>query len=357
MKPKFTPSITREEFEALACRKPGLDGDWLYRYEAYSVRDDNEKSPLYPKFNLWKENSRLFRSFEDAEAFLHSNEPSIPDYKFYCHYIYQIPVGEWDDLAGSCWMYDGEKNLIDYSLPQWTAKAPEDYHFFGRPENRQRFSPGEIVEVICGSEVQLALLVQPSPDVEWCWQYLQRCKSRCPDDPMPYTLDPTDDACYILNGPGDYYHDHIPPTCIMKTHLPVPDDIRATMESWGELVDKPIDNQSTYATSDRLPIGGLDISVCLSENPEIPHLHIVDGYALKVGLRIDKPEYYDHDEYCDSLSESQVIALMTYLSHTKACRTNWWYLLRNWNDDEFQDGYSLPLDTPLPDYWQLLDQI
>lgn len=80
MKPKFNLNITREEFEALACHKPSLDGDWLYRYEAYSICADNEVSPLYPKFDLRKELPRLFRTFGDAEAFLHCNKPSLATY-------------------------------------------------------------------------------------------------------------------------------------------------------------------------------------------------------------------------------------------------------------------------------------
>lgn len=370
MRPKLHNDIKREEFDALANRKPSLEGDWVYRYEAYSIDEDGI---LYPKFELWKEDDRLFLTFEDAEKFMRHNEPKNSEYRFYCHYITQLPIGDDTDEIGSCWMYDANKNLIDYSITQWTAKNPENYHYLGKPSELIRFKPGEIVEVRTDLEVRLALLLHPSSDIEWCWQYLQRCKSRDSGGDLQYNLDGSDNVCYILDGPNEYFHDHVSPLRIMKTHFPVPEDINRMMKGWMKTFnDSDIHEyelvgvkEDTYKIRNYGCAVGefyrLSIVIHYNESSEIPHLHISDEYGLNVGLRMDIPEYYDHDEfigrlvqYRDRLSENQIKSLMNYLGKVDVCRTNWWYLLRDWNEREADDEHNIPLDLPLPDYTKLI---
>ena len=82
--------------------------------------------------------------------------------------------------------------------------------------------------------------------------------------------------------------------------------------------------------------------------------HINDLYGLKVGLCIDRPEYFDHNDYTGRLTDNQLRSLYSYLSCPELEKTKWWYLLREWNEDNDNSKHAIPLDTPLPNYLELI---
>lgn len=98
----------------------------------------------------------------------------------------------------------------------------------------------------------------------------------------------------------------------------------------------------------------LGLHIHFDEGSNRPHLHINDRYGLKVGLYIDRPGYYDHDEYTGRLTDNQLNSLYFYLTLTDQGKTRWWYKLRDWNEDNENQERILPLDTPMPDILSLV---
>ena len=224
-------NLTFEEFSALACRQPDLNGDWVYRLESYCL-DGDPKVP-YPQFEIRIEEKRLFHTFAEAEASLQAyiiqqiDEPV----DFYCHCITQIPIGESESEIGSQWLYDPYGKLLDYSISCWTGLA-ENYHFFGRPADRIRFKKGDIVEVRDSESVHLAIVVAPEASIQHCWEIYRRCQED--DYKFSYPQDPSDDQCIVIDGPGYEYHEHVSPLRLMEPRFWVYDTIRQEMRGWLE---------------------------------------------------------------------------------------------------------------------------
>ena len=63
-------------------------------------------------------------------------------------------------------------------------------------------------------------------------------------------------------------------------------------------------------------------------------------------------EYADYKDFTGRLSVSQLKALQDYLEEYDQGKPRWWYLLRDWNEDE--DHRFVSMSTPLPDYTLLI---
>ena len=345
-----------EEFEKLACRMPDLEGDWIYRLEQTELGDVPE-SP-YPKFEVGMTHTYYFRSFDKAESFMRSNHDNIQTYR---NVISQVPVGKECWQGGASWLYDSEFNLIDFTITTEQEDKPYNSHFFGRPANRQRFEEGDIVEVLDGENVSLALLVANPPDVEWCWHVY--CRSMEDKHFQQYHLDYSDDSAIVLEGPDYSYHRHVSPLFLMKPSLPIAPELADEIKSWherskmaeeeeakngtGMMTTKPVKKRGE-TVGDFSP---LNLSIHYDKGIEVPHFHIYDGYGLDVALRMDAPEYYDHEGICGRLNDNQIEALVDYLSAVELGKTKWWYIIRDWHDDAY--GKRISLSLPLPDYRKL----
>ena len=354
---RIPKTFTYEDFERMANCKPSLEGTWIYRL-TQSLFDPDIKNP-YPKFKLDYDTHRLFLSFEEALKYLKENK----DQSIYCSKISQVPVGGLENEHAAEWLFDSEGNLLDYTTTYTYGEGPEA-SFFGRPERRQRFKEGDIVEVRWRDEVRLAVLYSDVPDVEWCWGVYQRGLKRDPD--MPYILDCSDDCTIVVDGPSYLYHGHISPLDLMKPRFPIPDDLRKELGTWYEMVKKETGEEKdphegylrmkkdNLKCGDRVgEFGELRLYFYFPDNSTNPLILIKDGYGLKVSLHIDKPEYADYEDFTDRLSVSQINALQDYLEDWEQGKTKWWYILREWNQDD--DNTPIPLDTPLPDYTKLLE--
>lgn len=346
--------LTKEQFEALANREPNLAGKWLYKYSNSQITDDVEL--LYPKFQVMPSADYFFASFADAEAFMHkliekNKQEEDPDV-YYRHVIQQIPIGARVYDYGATWLYDGDGTLVDYSIVA-NEGDPYDTHYFGRSSQRQRFKRGDIVEVIGrDNEVYLSLLVSDAPDIEWCWGYYQRVLNDTKYR-IGYMLDITDETCYLIDGPGEEWHSHVSPLDIMKPHFPVPEDIRREMLSWLEAYTNqkgPVDDDKPRR-SIGWQLGEINetgIYIHFNESTEVPHLHIADEVGLvDYAFRIDNGEPYLHDDIAGILPDKLLDKLQEYLEEKEIGKTRWWYILREWNDDNYEK-YQIPLDTPVP---------
>lgn len=343
------------EFEELARREPDLDGDWIYRLEETELEDTPENG--YPKFEVGMTHTYFFHYLAEAEKFMRSNPHNIKTYR---SIISQIPIGEEYSRIGASWLYDREFNLVDYTITTKQEDKPYNSHFFGRPDSRQRFKEGEIVEVFNGEYVSLALLISNSLSIERCWSIYQKCIK---DDKWHYHLDYFDDSVIVLEGPDYGYHRHLSPLALMKPSMPIPEDLEAEIKSWYERSKKA--EEEMRNSPNNIPaeksikrgetigdFGPLNLSIHYCDGIEIPHFHISDGYGLEVALRIDVPEYYDHEGAYGRLNDSQIEALMDYLSDIELSKTKWWYILRDWNAEEY--GKPIPVTIPLPDYRELI---
>ena len=355
----LSQNITFEEFEALANRKPNLKGSWVYMVTQPEF-DKNLKHP-YPMFELGYTKEIYFKTFQAAEKYIKKNTADV-----YCSWITQIPVGISSNYwgFGARWLYNQHGELIDYAITQGCFGKIEDQTFFGRPKSRQRFKVGDIVEVVGNKRVFLAVLNHPVPDVKRCWNIYNRCKNR---DDFPYPLDYSDDCAVVIDGPNYFCHSHVEAIQLMKPRFPVPEDILSDMLTWNERCKNEEEDEDEWLKAqmpqreERQKEEGEHISefyefniyLHFDEN-DLPHLHINDLYGLKIALRIDRPEYYDHDGYTCRLTNNQLCALQAHLSCPDIGKTKWWYILREWNENNENPKHAIPLDTILPNYLELM---
>lgn len=235
-KNRIPTDMTLQDFRKLAERHPNLEGNWIYRLTRTIMCNPEENG--IPKFDVYEDLPICFLSFQEAENRIKdmaSNGECEERDQTYCFHVTQYPLG-CPAECGAQWLYDHEGNLIDYIITSWTGDALSTT-FFGRPENRHRFKCGDIVEVMNGDEVKLALLLENPPSIEWCWNLYQRCLNDEEDGPMPYFLDASDDCCYLIDGPGHEYHSHVSPMLIMPLHRPIPEAVEKEMKGWWNNID------------------------------------------------------------------------------------------------------------------------
>lgn len=349
--------LTFDEFQERAHRKPAFEGTWIYQL-TQAIMDNDIKVP-YPMFDLYNQEERLFLSFDDAVSYIRENKRD----DVYCNWISQIPVGGRRQEHGAKWLLDENGNIIDYSTTYSFGESKEA-HFYGRSADRQRFKRGDIIEVVSGDKVRLAVLNSDVPDIEHCWRIYNRCIDRSiGDGHIPYFLDYSDDSEVVIDGPSYYFHDHVSPLVLLKPRFPIPDDIREKMGTWVERAAKEDEARQEYQSTYRGERGGgcgecvgdfygLNINLHFPDGAKSPLLLIDDYYGFKVSLRVDRPEYADYKDYTARLTGVQLKSLQDYLEDIEICKTKWWYIIRDWNEDE--EHRMIPLDTPLPDYTALI---
>lgn len=234
----FPMDLTYEQFKAHACRKPSLEGEWIYKLEHTKVDyDDDEddegeasgtraekcdrKSEARPVVGSWS-TEYFFLTFEQAESFISTlvNEESVKE--TFRYIIYQIPTGMFCREQGVAWLYDRFGKLIDYTNTTEEVDDPMSDAFCGRTPDRMRFKPGEIVEVCSHNRVYLAVVCIEAPTVDFCWGIYQRSKK----NKRGYICDAGDDQYVVLTGPGYGFHHHIWALNLMKPHREIPEDVR-----------------------------------------------------------------------------------------------------------------------------------
>lgn len=354
-KGELNQNMTFEEFKELANREPSIKGQWIYMLTRKMMNAEAMKNP-YPRFELSHEELLYFRSLADAEKYMRSHTSNV-----YCNWVTQMPYGDKGTYSnhGAEWLYDSEGNLLDYTITRGFGNSI-DTHFFGRPAHRQRFKVGDIVEVVNAKYVRLAVLNHPVPSIKCCWQIYNK-------DSEFYCLDFSDDSAVVIDGPSYYDHDHVSSLQLLKPRYPIPDDIKNEMLTWNERCK--IEEESIWLKEIRQykdPVRD-EKGECLGEFYELglyihfdndnrnPHLHINDRFGLKVGLSVEKAEYYDHDDYTGRLTDNQLKSLYFYLSLIDQGKTRWWYMLRDWNEDNDNPDVVLSLNTSLPNYLLLCE--
>lgn len=220
-----------EDFRIGSERGPILEGNWIYRVERYEILEITEN--MYPKFDIWKSATVLCLSFDDAQDVIRKMTGDDSRYNLeltYCFEVSQIPIGIPDSPA-AIWLFDKDGKLLDCT-PTHHHGNVSNTTFFGRPADKLRFKGPEIVEVRYRDEITLSLLMHNPPSPAWCWDLYLRCIND--KEPINYMLDASDDCCYVIDGPGYEFHDHVSPIMIMKPRFNIPPELRKEMMTWPE---------------------------------------------------------------------------------------------------------------------------
>lgn len=218
--------MTQQQFYELASRKPVLNEDCVYRYEAFEIAEICASHP-YPEFGVCDKECVLFRTFDDAERFMHDNirRNTGNGNNFYCHVITVIPWGKDIRNERARFLYDYAGNLLDYTATCHSDDMAGDV-FLGRTPDRIRFRRGDLVEVRENDSVRLGIIWYPETTVDECWNLYQNADDA--DDPYR-CLSTCDDRCVVIFGPGYDEFKYVQATDIMAPTFCIEDELRKNL--------------------------------------------------------------------------------------------------------------------------------
>ncbi len=226
-------------------------------------RNGGKRSRYYPQYTVSQDLSAFCTSLEIAEGKLRemiaeNNECKKPlRSSIFCFYISEFavdyPIYERNsDFAKSVRVYDANGNLIERTLcVGYWHPAPtllEETYFMGRNAENTRFKKGDIVEVLHGEQVRLAIVVSQPLTEEFCRNYNNRINSHSTDEdeePIFYTdtydIDSSEDTYIVIDGPDYSCHSHVDSMRLFAPHYTVPSTIRERLLRYYEKVMNEID--------------------------------------------------------------------------------------------------------------------
>lgn len=253
----MTGVVTFEEFKELALNPPRRNEETLFEVIEYDVKDLPErKRSHYPKFDVRNYRVGIAHSLSEAEVLMHKaiERTKIYNDEIYCFHIKEYPVGElmsfhWSDHGVSWKLYDSKGQLLDKT---YCSDLERDHgtkygHYRGRPKESLRFREGEIIEVLDGDEVRLAVAAGSPLTIEWHWNLRERIKSKkgiiidkgrdkaeLTDDEIEkaYISDSGDDQIPVIDGPSYDTHNHIHTLNIMPLRYPLSKRLRKRYEGY-----------------------------------------------------------------------------------------------------------------------------
>ncbi|MDE5555563.1 MAG: hypothetical protein K2J10_10335, partial [Muribaculaceae bacterium] len=117
--------------------------------------------------------------------------------------------------------------------------------FRGRSADAQRFKAGDIVEVLDGDHVRLAVAMGSVISPEWCWERRESIKTEerflntvggreLTDEEIDqfYIWDCSDDQITVIDGPDFGSHEHVSPLFIMPLRYPLSKKLRERYEKY-----------------------------------------------------------------------------------------------------------------------------
>lgn len=172
--------MTFEEFEELVLNPPGRDEETIFEVIEYDVKDLPErKRSHYPKFDVMHYRVGISHTLLEAEVLIRKaiERAKLYNDEIYCYHIKEFPVGEllsvaWDDYGESWRLYDSNGRFLDktYCSALERNHRTEYGRYRGRPVESFRFKAGDIVEVLDGDEVRLAVATGSGRSIEWYWE-------------------------------------------------------------------------------------------------------------------------------------------------------------------------------------------
>lgn len=200
--------------------------DVIYRLTCcYASLRDNA---TYPTFNVFNNMESLHRTIEDAEQRMKSlaKDAKHQDYHWQSFMIHEIPIGVgygFNRDGQRCRTYDRNGELVAESKASTIPDRNGNREiYWGREENECRFKVGDVVEVLCGGQVELHMIWQLPFNEAYARKKLPKEKI---DRAMTFHLDDSDD-CYITVCLTDEYPDHVDVmSCFPAGTLPLDESI------------------------------------------------------------------------------------------------------------------------------------
>lgn len=244
--------MTYEEFRELALNPARRDRETVFEVIEYHVMDlPGRRRRHYPKFDVRHFSIGFGRSLEEAEAVMRKEIADNGEYEdvVYCFHIKEYPIGEnmlfnWEGYGLSWRLYDARGIFLDKT---YCSDLREDHdtsygHFRGRPAESFRFKGGDIVEVLDGDEVRLAVATGEPLNIEWYWGLRERIRKRMEEEHQrevsdeeveeAYFSDSSDDQIPVIDGPSYATHDHVHILNIMPLHYKLSKKLRERYEGF-----------------------------------------------------------------------------------------------------------------------------
>lgn len=254
--------MTFEEFKELAMNPPRRNEGTIFEVIEYDVCDLPErKRSHYPTFDVRHCRVGICHTLPEAESLMHKAIERANGYhdEIYCFHIKEYPVGElmssnWAGYGESWRLYDSTGRFLDktYCSDLERDHGTEYGRYRGRPKESFRFKEGEIVEVLDGNEVRVAVTAQAPLSIEWYWDMRERIKSqegvvfkRC-DKPelteeeveAAYISDSSDDQVPVIDRPSYDTHEHVHILNIMPLRYPLSKRLRKRYENYYKAILK-----------------------------------------------------------------------------------------------------------------------
>lgn len=266
--------MTFEEFKELAMNPPRRDEETIFEVIEYDVKDLPErKRSHYPKFDVRHYRVGISHTLSEAEVLMHKaiERAKLYNDEIYCFHIKEYPVGEllsvaWDDYGESWRLYDSNERFLDktYCSALERNHRTEYGRYRGRPEESFRFKAGDIVEVLDGDEVRLAVATGSGHSIEWYWELWQRIRKRegllynqdekhkMTDEEVEeqYFPDSSDDQTPVIDGPSYATHDHVHTLNIMPLRYKLSKRLRKRYEDYYKAMLKEEEDYAKRQESD-----------------------------------------------------------------------------------------------------------
>lgn len=244
--------MTFEEFREMAIHTPRRDMDTIFQVIEYDVRDlPGRRRRHYPKFDVRHFCVGFGRTVEEAEAIMLKAiaEKGEYDDEIYCFHIKEFPIGEymsfnWEGYGVSWRLYDSTGRFLDRT---YCSDLELDHRtpygqYCGRPEESFRFKGGDIVEVLDGDEVRLAVATGAPLTIEWYWRLRERIRKRLEEGmqrevteeelEMAYIPDSSDDQIPVIDGPSYATHEHVHILNLMPLRYTLSKNLRDKYEGY-----------------------------------------------------------------------------------------------------------------------------
>ena len=171
------------------------------------------------------------------------------DTEIYCFHIKEFPIGEymsfnWEGYGVSWRLYDSTGRFLDRTYCsdlEFDHRTPYG-QYRGRPEESFRFKAGDIVEVLDGDEVRLAVATGAPLTIEWYWELRERIRKRLEEEMQrevtdeelenAYIPDSSDDQIPVIDGPSYDTHEHVHILNIMPLRYPISKKLRDKYEGY-----------------------------------------------------------------------------------------------------------------------------
>ena len=236
----------------MAINPPCRDVETIFEVIEYDVRDlPGRRRRHYPKCDVRHFCVGFGRTVEEAEAIMLKTiaEKGEYDDEIYCFHIKEFPIGEymsfnWEGYGVSWRLYDSTGRFLDRT---YCSDLELDHRtpygqYRGRPEESFRFKAGDIVEVLDGDEVRLAVATGAPLTIEWYWGLRERIRKRIVEEKQgevtdeelekAYIPDSSDDQIPVINGPSYATHEHVHILNLMPLRYPLSKNLRDKYEGY-----------------------------------------------------------------------------------------------------------------------------